>query len=539
MEEQEEGSTLDFRELLWKARRYKWLVLFPIVVVFCGACIFLMITPPVYESTLLVSVDDKNPVSRELGTIVGLEGRNGETNHDQVERVSAKIHSRPFLEAIVNRLGIAKNPALLLQASAAAREWKGITTDEYAMRTAVLGLGSDIVVTPSGEAFIKIAARGGDPMAARSLASMIADELVAKNRASSVQRATARGEFSADQSAVYQERLHKSEAALRNYQQSVIGRRLTSNPITDSNFDTAKQIVSEIRAEMDQIRSRLQTDLSAWQRSGGAGSGPPALRNSRTAELDSRLGELEASYGMASMTPSAEVENLKLKIGGVRQGLYSEFQNLAAALPNLSPGARDAAAGIALDRAELRSLKQKELRISRLTSDYTHRVESQPTEQLEAERLRTEVESNRDLLLALEKEATSSRISAALETTQLGMEFQVLESPQLPLHPVYPDPFRILGVALFFGPVLGIGLAYVAQRLGAALHSLEQAEREIGVRVIGTIPRIEGWSQPGGYVQKYWPVLSIALVLFATAVFYTLHVTVLKSNPTEHVEPGP
>jgi hypothetical protein len=89
------------------------------------------------------------------------------------------------------------------------------------------------------------------------------------------------------------------------------------------------------------------------------------------------------------------------------------------------------------------------------------------------------------------------------------------------------------------GPLIGIGLAVVAERLGAALSSMEQAEKEIGAKVIGTIPRIEGWTQPGGYVQKYWPVLSIALVLFATAVFYTLHVTVLKQDTTESVQPKP
>src|SRR6266550_5670370 len=240
--EQEEESTLDFREMLWKARRYKWLVLFPIVLVFCGACMFLMITPPVYESALVVSVDDKSPVSRELGTIVGRERSTEETNRDEVARVDAKIHSRPFLEAIVNRLGIAKDPGLLLAASAGAREWKGISTEEYAMRMAITMLGREIVVTPSGEAFIKIAAKSDDPRKARSLATMIGDELIAQNKASSLQRATARGEFSADQIAVYEERLSKSEAALRNYQQSVIGRRLTSNPINDTNFDTAKEL---------------------------------------------------------------------------------------------------------------------------------------------------------------------------------------------------------------------------------------------------------------------------------------------------------
>ena len=161
---------------------------------------------------------------------------------------------------------------------------------------------------------------------------------------------------------------------------------------------------------------------------------------------------------------------------------------------------------------------------------------------MDLERLRSEVETNRDLLLARRKEATSSRISAALESSQLGMRLEVVEPPQLPLTPMYPDPFRVMGIALLVGPLLGIGLIVVVEKLGAALQTLEQAEREIGARVIGTIPRIEGWSQPGSYLQRYWPVLSIALVLLATAVFYTLHVTVLSPNkptPMESAQPRP
>jgi hypothetical protein len=285
---------------------------------------------------------------------------------------------------------------------------------------------------------------------------------------------------------------------------------------------------------MSQIRSRLETDLSAWQTSGGTGAGPPALGNSRTAELEGRLSELETSYGLRSAD-----ESLKQKIGGVRQALYAEYQNIADGMADLSAGAREAASGIALDRAELRSLKQKETRLSRLTGDFSHRLESQPTEELESVRLRTEVENNRELLQSLQKEATASHLSAALETSALGMDFDVLENPQLPLRPVFPDPLRILGIAFFMGPLLGIGLAVLAERFGAALSSLEQAEREIGVRVVGTIPRIEGWSQPGGYVQKYWPVLSIALVLIATALFYTIHATVAKPDPTGIVQTKP
>jgi succinoglycan biosynthesis transport protein ExoP len=534
-QEQEQTRILDFREILWKARRYKWLALFPIVLLLCAACVYLMITPQVYESAVVVSVDDKTPVSQDLGSILNRDRRD-ENRAERVQKVDSKIHSRAFLEAIVTKTGLAKNPKLLAQASEASREMRGVSREEVATRMAVLLIGKDIVVTASGDVLVRIAAKGSTPRGAQALAQMIADELIARNKASSIERATERGEFSADQISVYEERLAKSEAALRSHEQSVIGRKLTSNPINETNYDTAKGVVGDARVEMDQIRARLQTDLSIWQGAGGGGAGPPALRNSRTAELEGRLNELETSYGMAMLGTGRDVESVKMKIGGVRQSLYSEYQDLASNLPDLSSSAREAAAGIALDRAELRSLKQKETRMSALTSDYSRRVVSKPTEELESERLRTDVQGNRDLLLALKKEATSSRISAALETSQLGMEVQILESPQIPLRPAFPDPLRILGIALFIGPLLGVGAAIMAERFGAALTTMEQAEREIGARVIGTIPKIEGWAQPGNYFQRYWPVMSIALVLFATAVFYTLHATVLKPDTTESVE---
>jgi len=537
---EQDQSVLDFREVLWKARRYKWLALFPAVLVVCGAWIYLMFTPPVYESSVVISVDDNTPVSAALAPLVRSD-RSDDMRKERVARVDSRVHSRQFLEAMSTKLGYLNDPDLRAQGASAARRWQGITSDEYTMRMAVYVLGKKIIVMPSGESRTRISATDHDPRVARRMAQMIADQLIAENKATTIQETTARGEFSADQIEVYQERLRKSEAALRSYEESSIGRKLTSNPLNDTNYETAKSLIGDTREEMSQLRSRLQTDLSGWQASGGAGAGPPDLHSGKSSTLEGRLSDLESEYAMIVILGKGDLEGTKLRIGGVRQALYAEYQGLAQSLlPTLPQAAQESAAGIALDRAELRSIRKKESRLTGLTSDYSHRVQSSPAEQLEAERLRSEVETNRDLLLALQKEATSSRISAALETSQLGLSLSVVESPQLPLAPLYPDPLRVMGIALFVGPLLGVGIAVVGDRLGAALHTLEQAEREIGVRVIGTIPRIEGWSQPGSYLQRYWPVLSIALVLFATAVSYTLHVTVLSpKNSTESVQPRP
>jgi len=190
---EQDESVLDFREIIWKARRYKWLVLLPIVLLLCAACTYLMITPPLYESAVVVSVDDHSPVSRELGSIVTNQDLGEENRRRRVERVDSKIHSRPFLESIVTKAGYANSPKLLAKAAEASRGMSGITPQEVATRMAASYLGKLIIVTPSRDMLVRIAARSGDSKSARNLAQMITDEMIAQNQATSVRRATRGG----------------------------------------------------------------------------------------------------------------------------------------------------------------------------------------------------------------------------------------------------------------------------------------------------------------------------------------------------------
>jgi hypothetical protein len=142
---------------------------------------------------------------------------------------------------------------------------------------------------------------------------------------------------------------------------------------------------------------------------------------------------------------------------------------------------------------------------------------------MELERLRSEVETNRQLLATLQKEVTSSNLSQALESSDLGVRIDVVEPAQIPLSPVYPDRMRILGGAFLLGPLIGIGLAFAVDRFGGVIRTVEDAEREIGHPVIGTVPRVEGWGRPGSYLRNHWAMLSIVLVLLLTGVFYAVH----------------
>ncbi len=534
-QQEPQSAPIDLQDILWRVRRYRLLPFVPLVLVLCAALIYLRIAKPIYQSYVIVDMGSRATVSSALEPLVRSEREGGDFRAN-IERLNNRIHSRSFLSHLVDRLGIGRSPELLLEASAAVKRWKGITAEEYAMRIATNSISRKIVVMPAAQGQMRILAMDSDPREAQRLASTIAVAIIEEGKQNTLKRFRARGEFSADQVAVYEERLRKSETALREFQESAMKRRFTGSIVNDQNLIDARNLIQLTDSEMDQIRVRIRADLAEWQSRSGAGRDVPELRSARAAELESRLMTLEINHGVTSLQAAAskdDVAALTLKIGSARQELLNEYVSLARRLlTDQSDVVREAAAGIALDRSELRSLREKRKRLSDLVSEYTRNVESSPRNQMELDRLQSEVSTNRDLLLALRREATSSRISEALQTSHLGLQLEVIEEPQFPLAPVKPNKVKVVIIALLLGPVLSVGLILGAERVAAVVRSVEEAERELGIKVIGTVPRIEGWARPGSYFQKHGALLSIVLVVLFTVMFYTLPVDTFSGRST-------
>jgi uncharacterized protein involved in exopolysaccharide biosynthesis len=516
-----DSTALDTREILWKVRRYRWLALLPIVTVLCVAYLYLKFATPLYESAVTITLGDRPQVSAALQPLVNSD-QPREVLVEKVARVKNRVLNRSFLELICTRLGLNRGPKLVAAARAAVRKYPGITADDYAMRIATLALSKMISVTPAGASYVRIAVREPDPDMARSLAVAISEALIEDTRRVTLGQAQARGEFSQDQIVVYTEKLHRSEDALRQYQESLIGRKALTGPVSDENLQSVRELGDATDKEMETIRARILSDRSQWTTYTGQDTPIPDLTSATTSELQNRLDGLEVSYGVAAIQPrerGSESQTLLSQIGPTRQDLLREFENLSSQVPGgLPPAARELVAGIALDRAVLRSLQARRSRLKSLVGEFLQTARSSPREQMELERLKNDVQTNRDLLATLQKEATSSRLSEALDTSQLNDRIDVVESPQLPFTPVAPDRVKILAAAFLLGPLFSIGAIVAAERMGAILRTVEQAEKEIGVKVIGTIPRIEGWSRPGTFIQNNWAPISILLVLLLTVV---------------------
>jgi len=513
---------IDLRAIFWKAVHYRWVLAFPILAVGCAGFLYVKMTPSRYDSHVIISLGDRLKVSEALEPLVKTS-QGSDLPKERMTLLENRINSRPFLNEVAVRLGMTNDPAVMQEATAAAARLGDITPKEYALRAAVMSLAGRIRLTPLQGSLVRLTATGSSPRAAMNVASTIADLLLEENQRASEQRAQARIEFSSEQSAVYEERLHKSEAALEAFQKSMIGRGISSNEVTADNVDRAKSLIRDSDEEIEQIRARLQSGRAEAATRGDDADASP-LSSPALSSLDVRLTQLEINYALGALREDQHpggVISIKSQIGQVRQLLFQECQSLSLAMPGgISDEARNAAAGAALDRAILHSLREKRDRVQRMVAAYTRSLVESPSQQIDLQRLQAEVTSNRELLLALRKEESSSNISEALENSQLGLQISVAEPAQLPLSAAFPDRKKIMGTALLLGGLLSVGLVLGIERFGATLRSIEDAEREYKAPVIGAIPRVEGWPRPGSFLLNNWPVMAMTLVVVATTVVY-------------------
>lgn len=540
----ETSKPFDLRDLLWRVRRYAWLLALPPILVFCAASVYYTMTPPVYESTVTIAIETQSGVGAALQNMVNAD-RDRSSARDRTNRVSERLRNQAFLQAAADRLGLLGAGWVRKSAKESAQRYAGITEDEFAIRIASASISKRIRVAPAEGENVRIITTSGDAADAQRLASAITDMLIEESRRSSLERVLQRGQFSEDQISVYQERLTQSENALRGFQESLLRRALNRSPLDEATIGAARGVVRATDQEMDQIRTRIETARAAWAAS-RFDEVPPTLQSRSSADFERRLATVESNLAAASIGDAAAQQTLPAlqeQVASIRLSLLLEYESLAAALPgDLSQEARSAAAGLATDRAILRTLRDKRARMASTINQFERGVQSTPRDQMELSRLQGAVQTNRELLTTLQREAQSSRLSEAYATSGMGLKMAVVDPPQLPLRPASPDPVRIFGAALLLGPLLSVGVVFAGEKLSMVVRTVEQTEQELGVRVLGTVPRIEGWKSPEGFLARRWAALSIILVLVLTGFFHGFHAastTSARQSPPPAPSSGP
>lgn len=493
----------------------------PVVACLCVAALYARESVPVYQAFLVIAVDTQSDVSPGMRPYVQ-GGAEGGAPRDRIVLVDAKIHNHTFLKALAAQTGWDKDPVLLKRAAEATKLMSGITVEDYATRLAVGQLWNKITVGLGRGSAIQITVKDERPEVARDLASTIGDLLVQRSLQSTLEKVQARGEFSKDQAIVLEERVHEAEEALRKFQESHLRTTITAGISSEAEMQLAQSSRRSTSEEISQLRARIIAANEEWRNLAG-GETLPSLSSARSTELAGQLVRHEVTAVMAQLAgrddKTGEAATLQGRITATRQALFVEFDRLAQELDGTySAELRNTAAGIALDRAVLRSLQAREDRLGAAVSEYVSNVQRSPRDQLELQKLQDNVTSARSLLSTMRNETVSSGLSEALATSQMGPRIEIVEHPLLPLQPSSMGARATYAVAGFLGLVIDAIIVFAGERLAAVVRTVEQAEAEYGLRVVGVVPRIETRPKPGGYLRNHWPKFAILAVLLVSAL---------------------
>lgn len=535
------ASTLDrgldlsqYPRLLWRRRG---IIALCATIVFCAALFGLIFVPPEYESAAKLSIEDRRLLSREVEQFLGgwnTPNQSFKRDEERLAKINGRIRSRPFLEQIVRTLKITEDPQLRQSALKAHEKNPGLSVDEAVVREAVARIQPNIFIQSQGPGLFLITVRDYTPENAQLLARWISESYIDITMQKEMEQIQTLRQFGADQLAVYEKQLAASEEALRRYQGSMIGQSLNAGTVDAGNLGTAELAYRRMSSEAAAAETRARLQTREAQSTGLSVTDPRLLTDSglreTAAQLGTALDRMALDPGSASdPTGAASTRN---GVASLRAELYREVEARTREIyPAAPPEQARLVAAAVFARFDADSQAQVVARLKGSIDSYKARAQSTPGNNLTLTRLQDEVDKNRKLLESFRAQMTSSDISQAMESTNLGLRMEILDPAQTPSYPVSPDKNKILVMALLIGPLLGIGLAMVLELTDPTLRSLEDIHRVAPETVLGTLPLIHPVKTSNvPFLRRHWLPLTVGALLVLTIGAYKTRASLFPST---------
>jgi polysaccharide biosynthesis transport protein len=484
----------DLRSLATVVWRRKWIVLIPTLAgLLTGVVVGLpKILKPVYRAQAVLLVEYPQPVSRTLQDVLPTTGI-----ADQRSRLQSLMQSNDFLLKVAEASGLRGDPGLRKWVAKSRGQYRDMSDQELEDLQLTKWLRTRMVVM-GGRSENTILIRYDDyyPAQAELVVQNLTNAVIKANTSAQLDRVRALYDFSVDQLAVYKQRLSEAEKKLEDFQRGVSVDRSHASLVGAGNEGEARrqrvlaaEDLSRLTAERDNLRSALQTrspEVAAQIRAGG---GAPWMAATQ------EIVDLERQYAEQTIdpTPGEGSETIALMIARKLQGMEDLAQQIVASPGRSIPdNLRMQAADLLMAEARTAGVQSRIDAYDRQLTDYQSQLAGTPREETTFKRLQQDVETNRSLYNAFVQQIAATQISQAFEANQAGIRLTVLEPASRPLSPIKPNRAAVAVLGLVAGLLLGIGGLVLVERHDQTYRDAREAERSLGLRVLGTLPMIDG-----------------------------------------------
>ncbi len=518
----------EYVRILW---RKKFIVLMPLVFAVAVAWTGARFLPPVYQASVVLRIENPDLMNRDFERLVQT-GRQRMHDTEMRARVESDLTGSGFLDQLARMLGFDRDPAVILQAGIAqTSKFPDVSLEELVFRRLRSMLRSRIKVDQAGPGLFEISYLDANPEACQIIADAVSRLYIEEQQKLQTRGIQQLSDFSDEQLAVYRERLNRSTTELEEFQQRISKTIVESNPVTEANIGIARSLKRQLEvelADLDHVVENLESRLESH-----IGSVPDSarilrdrsVRNLRDDLLANVNSELLLELGGGGGTSAAGLTR-EQDIAEIQQDLLNRIRDMIRdQYPDINRDYRPLIDEYVYQVIQQATHRQKLAKLSGYISTFRRYVDLAPQLNTELLRLKAEVEQDRMLYEQFLQAKSSTAITEAAQNTDLATNITVVEPATYPLAPVKPNKLKIIALAIMFGLTLGFGGFLFSEFTDTSFKSVEEVEKRLELRVLGTVPKIEemgaGWrGEKRTRRVVIWVTTAIVLTTVSVFAFY-------------------
>ncbi len=490
-------SQFHFKDLWQIIVKRKWLIILPLIIITGAAYGVSHLLTELYESKVSILVRRSQVLGPEFRGISEASGYDAVRTQTDLEfwhqSVKNEVLSPATLLKVISDLDLDEDSDLTEWVNDVRSKFPDYNREDLIkVRLIELLQTKHITVGFVRQNVVQIRCQHESPETAREMAISLADAFREEQIRQDLLRIRAKQEFTTEQLSIYKKEWEDAEDALasfkKNYTRSNVNQRV-SNEILDgvtAEIDRAKLTTEDM---MDQ-RTFLAANLVS------AGIDTAALHLSDEAEgyRSSLTDLLRQKASLLEKYKRTDPKVLEM-IGRIKRAVDSlevyGMESVREAELGLSGRALNEAAEFVFLTVRADLGIEEQLILDKTLDDLSVRFTEWPDYEAEVARLEQKAAAKKEIYLKFNSQLLGSRISEDAFRKEAESRYKILEEATIPLAPVYPDRIRILSLGILLGLVVGGGAILLTEVLDSSIRKVEEAEKYLGLKVLGTVPYIE------------------------------------------------
>ena len=456
-------------------RRYLALSVALTVLSVCTLASFIM--PKVYESSTTVLIQRStiiNPLIQGVG--VADSGDNGLRTMQDI------ITSKDTIGRVIKKLGLAPGEI-------GSPQQMGLINS--------IKKNVSVAVTSGGgrgtSDLFKISYRGSDPKTVRDIVSTLVEEYIAETLGYRRSDASGAFEFVQNQLSEYKNKLEESDKAITEFRErnpDIVPQTEGSVLNRMESFQTQKIDadirVKELMYKAESLRKQLSGEKQLTVAMITTEGSPQARLNYLNSQLVILMTKFTDRHPEILKT-KAEIEDLKRQIAGAKT---SPRDTSGIETSTLNPIYQQLREELNKTDAEMQSLKARSSELARQQQLAKGVLGGMPKEQEEWTKLQRDRTVYQHIYDDLLKKLETARVSNALELSDNGTKFKVVDPATLPQSPIKPDRVMLILFGIFFGIASGAGVVLGIDYLNHSFKDEESIEASLNIPVLVAIPSV-------------------------------------------------